>query len=486
MSVWLVGAGCGPPGLLTLAASECLSRADHVVYDRLIHPDLLQLPPPGCGFHSAGKRENAHTMRQDEINELLASLGRRGGTVVRLKGGDPFVFGRGGEEAEFLERHGVPWRVIPGVTAAVSGAAAAGLTATRRGVSSSLLFVTGHRRGDADDDDYWREAAAARGTAALYMGAANFAAIAERLAAHGKSPSTPVAVVRWAGWGRASRTDGTLAEIAAMARRGSLPGPAIIYVGDAAEIELSPEAGPLRGMQVVICRPYPECWNTGRAVEALSADCYGLPLLEFEDVEVDERARLDIMSADWLVVTSPRGAARLARLASPKSISGKVAALGAGTASALKSSGIVPEAAAGGDSRALARLLGEVVSPAETVVFARNERASDLPVAAAREKGARVKIVPTYRMRPRRVPGLEVMREQWEDCGVDAVVFGSSAMAEAYGEVMGTPPENASLIAWGRECGAAIRRLWNREPEIMPSPGADGLIASLIKVRNKG
>ena len=486
MSVWLAGAGCGSPGLLTLSAVKCLSKADHVVYDRLIHPDMLQLAPPGCRFHLVGKRESLHTMRQDEINELLVSLGREGGTVVRLKGGDPFVFGRGGEEAEYLEKNGVPWNAIPGVTSAVGGAVASGLPVTHREVSSSLLLATGHRRADleCEDEGYWREVAETSGTAALYMGAINFAAVADRLVSSGKSPATPVSVVRWGGWNRASRVNGTLEEIASMARLGALPSPSVIYIGNAAGVELTPDIGPLRGMQVVICRPYPECWDTGRAVEAMSADCYGLPLMAFEELDVDDAGRNAMMSADWLVVTSPRGVSGVRRLVDLRRIRGQVATIGESTASVLRAAGIVPDLVANGSGRSLAAMLKGAVSPGETVVFARNAVGSEAPVAAVREKGASAIVIPTYRMSRRDVPGLEVMREQWEMCGVDAVVFGSSALAEAYASVIGNPPDSAALVAWGDECGASVRRIWGREPEIMPSPDVRGLVSSLKKIRN--
>jgi uroporphyrinogen III methyltransferase/synthase len=488
LSVWLVGAGCGLPGLLTLSAAECLSKADHVVYDRLIHPDILQLASLGCKFHLAGKRERMHTMRQEDINELLVSLGRDSGTVVRLKGGDPFVFGRGGEEAEFLEKNGVPWRAIPGITSALGGALDVGLPVTHRDVSSSLVLATGHRREDPGgvDGGYWRRIASSGGTVALYMGTSNFAVAAEGLISSGMPPETPISVVRWGGWNRASRICGTLAEIASTAKRDGLPNPSVIYIGEAARMKLPRAEGPISGMQVVVCRPYPECWDTGRAVEAMGADCYGLPLLRTEELDVGDAGADAIKSADWLVVPSPRGAARIAHVvADIRSIRGKVVSIGEGTSSALRAAGIVPDLTAKGDGASMARLLESVVSPGESVVFSRNERGSEAPVAAARNKGAEALVVPIYRMAKRDVPGLEVMREQWDACGTDAVVFGSSAMVEEYSRVLGLPPANAALIAWGSECGASIRRMLGREPAVMSSPNLDGLISSLIKIRNR-
>jgi uroporphyrinogen III methyltransferase/synthase len=487
LSVWLVGAGCGPPGLLTLAAYECLSRADHIVYDRLIHPDLLQLAPEGCRFHLAGKRESRHTLPQSEINELLVRLGRGGGVVVRLKGGDPFVFGRGGEEAKFLEDNGVPWRAVPGITSAIGGALGSGLPITQRENSSSLVLATGHRRAGAGEDrDYWREMASSSGTIALYMGTSNFAAVADELVSHGRSPLTPVSLVKWGGWSKSVRIDGTLEEMASIAKREGLPSPSVIYIGGAAEVKLSPEKGMLDGIQVVLCRPYPECWNMGRELEKMSADSYGLPLLSLEPICPNDEDTEAVESADWLVITSPRGAERLKRIVRDlRRVRGKVVSIGRGTSSALLDIGIAADIEAGGHSLSLAETLETAVSPGDSVVFARNERGAEIAVAAAKRRGALVKVVPIYRMTPCEVPGMEIMREQWEARGVDAIVFGSSAMAGAYFDAAGHPPKSAALVAWGGECGAAIRKVFGIDPVTMETPDMAGLVSALRKINKR-
>lgn len=489
MTVSLVGAGCGTPRLLTYAAAERLATAEHVVYDRLIHPDLLQLAPQGCVFHLAGKRERNHTLAQDEINALLAELGAGGANVVRLKGGDPFVFGRGGEEAQYLEERGIPWEAVPGITSALGGALCAGLPVTHRDLASSVTLATGHRRGDADgadDDRFWREVAAADGTVALYMGVSAFADVAARLMAHGKSPETPVSLVSWGGWGRSRRLDGALAEIAARAGDGSLPSPAIIYIGGAAPCALHPVRGPLAGMQIAICRPYPECWDTGRALEELGADCYGLPLLSLEPLlpERREEVQYKLRTADWIVLTSPRGAGELRRVMPDiRGIRGKVAVIGEGTARALRAVGIVPDRVADGDSDALAEMLGEQVRAGEHVVFARNERGSHVAVEAVRRKGAEPVSISTYRMVPNAVPGLDVMREQWRMCGLDAVAFGSAALAEAYADALGAPPESAALLAWGKVCAETVEKLFGRPAKRLPTPDLDGLTKALQQLK---
>jgi uroporphyrinogen III methyltransferase/synthase len=311
------------------------------------------------------------------------------------------------------------------------------------------------------------------------MGTSNFSAVAERLSRFGMFPHTPVSIVTWGGWGRAARVDGTLGEMAARAARGEIPSPSVIYIGAAASRALRPDRGPLAGMQIVICRPYPECWETGRALEKLSADCCGLPLLSAEDIDPGPGTE-EMMNADWLVVTSPRGAARLRALARDvRRVNGRVISIGAGTTSALAAAGMMPEFEAGGDSASLADLLAGHVCGGETVVFARNERGADAPVTSAANAGARVVVIPTYRMIPREVPGVEVMKEQWDACGVDAVVFGSSALAEEYARVMGSPPPSARLVAWGRACGAAVEKLFGTSPVVMNTPDLSGLIGAL-------
>lgn len=489
MSVSLVGAGCGTPRLLTSAAAACLSRADHVVYDRLIHPDILQLAPATCRFHPVGKREGNHSLPQEEINRLLADLAADGARVVRLKGGDPFVFGRGGEEAEFLERAGIPWMAIPGVTAALGGALCMGLPPTHRDAASSVTLATGHRRAARtarEDDAFWQEVADASGTVALYMGVSDFEAIASRLVSLGKSPDTPVSLISWGGWGRAARLDGTIETFCARAREKTLPAPAILYIGGAAPISLSPMRGPLAGLQVVLCRPYPECWETGRALEELGADCYGLPLLSLEPLEpadADE-VRNAVCSADWLVLTSPRGPAELRRIAPDlRRLRGRVVSIGDGTSRALRAAGIVPEYTADGSSEGLARLLGEHVRQGERVVFARNERGSHVACEAARARGAVVRSVSTYRMVGRPVPGIEVMAEQWRVCGVDAMVFGSAALVEAYAEAMGSPPASAEVIAWGTVCAETAKRCFGREARKLDTPDMAGLVRALADCR---
>ena len=238
MTVSLVGAGPGHPGLFTLRGAELLGRADVVVYDRLIAHELLELAPPGAELIDVGKNPG-ESSRQSDINALLVEHGRAGREVVRLKGGDPFVFGRGGEEAEALRKAGVAYEVVPGITSAFAAPAAAGIPVTHRTLSTSVTVVTG-RVGDASAADTvdWQALGNAGGTLVILMGVSERADIAARLIAGGRLPDTPAAVVHW---GTATGQEVVRTTLDGLAA-GALPAPSVIVVGPVAALELGSTA----------------------------------------------------------------------------------------------------------------------------------------------------------------------------------------------------------------------------------------------------
>lgn len=229
--VYLVGAGPGDPDLLTRKAYDLLQTASAVVYDRLVAPEILALIPPGTARINVGKQAGTHPVPQDEINELLVSLARDGRRVVRLKGGDPYLFGRGSEEALYLGMHDIPFEVVPGVTSASGCAAAAGLPLTHRGLATGVRFVTGHCREDRDLDLDWRGLADPETTLVIYMGLANMAQIAVRLITHGLPATTPAAAVSNGTTRRQRRVVSTLGEIANAAVDAGLDSPVLFIVG---------------------------------------------------------------------------------------------------------------------------------------------------------------------------------------------------------------------------------------------------------------
>lgn len=233
--VYLVGAGPGDPGLLTVRGLELLRKAEVVVYDRLVNPALLEYAPPEATRIFAGKLTGSHSLPQEEINKLLISHARRGREVIRLKGGDPFVFGRGGEEAEALAVAGIPFEIVPGISSAVAVPAYAGIPLTHRQLSSSFAVITGHECSKAEPSVDWERLATAVDTIVILMGLRNLPVIAAKLIAHGRSPQTPVAAVRWGTTQAQETITGTLSDIGQKA--GALEPPVVIVVGNVVKLK---------------------------------------------------------------------------------------------------------------------------------------------------------------------------------------------------------------------------------------------------------
>jgi uroporphyrinogen III methyltransferase/synthase len=307
VTVYLVGAGPGDPGLLTVRGAEVLSRADVVVHDRLAEPSLLELAPPKAERVDVGKAPGG-PVRQDGINELLIDRGRAGLTVVRLKGGDPFVFGRGGEEALALASAGVPFEVIPGITSAVAAPAYAGVPVTHRGLSTSFTIVTGHSRFAVDDETNWDALAAAGGTIIVLMGVAHRAEIAKRLMAGGLDPSTPVMAVTWGTRPEQRSVRTTLADLGAAA----VDPPATIVVGAVAALDLAWfERLPLFGRRVVVTRASDQASGLARQLRALGAAPIEVPAIRLgEPADGGSALRqaaeeLSVGRYDWVVFETP-------------------------------------------------------------------------------------------------------------------------------------------------------------------------------------
>ncbi len=234
--VYLVGAGPGDPKLITVRGLECIREADVIIYDRLANPELLEHAKEGAERIYCGKLPKNHTLRQEEINELLAEKAKQGLIVTRLKGGDPAVFGRVGEEAAHLKEAGVEYEVIPGVTAGIAAAMYAGIPVTHREYSSSMAMITGHLHTDNYDEEKWQSYAKGIDTLVFYMGVQNLAYICEQLIKHGKSATTPAAIIEWGTMKNQRTVTGTLATICEAAEKEGITHPAIIIVGDVVKL----------------------------------------------------------------------------------------------------------------------------------------------------------------------------------------------------------------------------------------------------------
>ena len=359
--VHLVGAGPGDPGLLTVAGRRALEGAEVVVHDRLGTEELLPLCRPGARLLNAGKAPGRAAMTQEEINAALVEHGLAGRRVVRLKGGDPFVFGRGGEEAEALAAAGVPFEVIPGITSAISAPAYAGIPVTHRGLSTSFTVVTGHEDPTKPSEQTdWGALARVPGTLVILMGMGRLAAIAAALVEGGRPPTEPVGVVQWGTTPRQRSIVGTLASIAADVEEAGLGSPAVVVVGAVAG--LAPTIGwlerrPLIGRTVVVTRARAQASDLSDRLRSLGAAVVELPAIRIAPLGLDpvaDAALAAIGDYELVVLTSVNGVdALFARLAEhgrdARSLSARatVVAIGPATAERLAAHGvradIVPE-----------------------------------------------------------------------------------------------------------------------------------------------
>lgn len=230
--VFLVGAGPGDEDLITIKALKCIQNSDVILYDRLVNKEILKHAKEDCELVYCGKLPNYHTMKQETINHFLVKYAKSGKIVTRLKGGDPFIFGRGGEEAEALVKNNIPYEIVPGITSGVAASAYAGIPVTHRDLSASVAFVTGHRKEGIEEDIKWESLAKGIDTIAIYMGVSNLPYIQEQLIKYGKSPHTPVAVIQW-GTTVVQRTmTGTLENIYDLVLKEKITNPSMIIVGE--------------------------------------------------------------------------------------------------------------------------------------------------------------------------------------------------------------------------------------------------------------
>lgn len=313
-TVYLVGAGPGDAGLLTRRGAELLARADVVVYDALVNADLLRLAPPSAEFIYGGKRAAAHAIPQEELNQLLVTKAKEGKCVVRLKGGDPYIFGRGGEEAEELAAAKVPFEVVPGVSSFFAGPNYAGIPVTHRDHCSSFTVLTGHEDPTKDESSIdWAQLAKSGGTKVVLMGVERIRRIAEQLVAHGMAADTPVALVRWGTTGRQQSIAGTLATIAELVEKAKFTAPAVTIIGGVVKLRGKLnwfEKRPLFGQRIVVTRTREQASELARQLAELGADVLEIPTIKIvapSKREVLAEAMGGLGGYQWIVFTSPNG-----------------------------------------------------------------------------------------------------------------------------------------------------------------------------------
>lgn len=350
--VYLVGAGPGDPGLLTLRGAQLIGRAEVLVYDYLASPKILDLAPKSCRRIYVGKMSGNHAKTQDEINEILIDEARAGRVVVRLKGGDPYVFGRGGEEAQELHRAGLAFEVVPGISSTVAAAAYAGIPLTHRDFSSQAALVTGHERPDKKESAHDWAALAGMGSISMVMGVRNLDHICLSLVRAGKPADTPAALIQWGTTNRQRTITGTLADLARKAVEAQIGPPALFVAGGVVGLrdELNWfEKRPLFGRRILVTRSREQASRLTEALEEMGAEVWERPTIAIEPLadKMYLQTALDSLPAcDWLVFTSPNGAGIFLENLfdsgrDARALAGvKIAVIGPGTAEALRPFGL--------------------------------------------------------------------------------------------------------------------------------------------------
>ncbi len=494
-AVYLVGAGPGDPGLLTVRGRELLAACDTIVYDALVNPVLVDDAWIGRAREAekifVGKRGGAPSMEQNAITALILKLAREGKRVVRLKGGDPMVFGRGGEEAIALAEAGIIFEVVPGITAGVAAPAYAGIPVTHRGVSTSVTFITGHEDPGKDRDQTdWSALARAGGTLVLYMGVSRLAKIATALIAGGRSPETPAAIIEWGTYPRQRTVVATLATLAETAAREKVIAPSIAIVGDVVKLRAEMswfDRRPLFGRTIVVTRAREQASQLRTTLEIAGATVIEAPAIRIEALDQTPlRAALGKLAAyQWLVVTSRNAvdllwaALRDLDLDARALAALKICAVGPATAEALLARGlavdVIPDRYVA--EGVIEKLRARSDVRGTRVLFARAAGARELLPAALREMGADVDEIEIYRSVPD-LSGLDRLVEALDESSIDLVTFTSASTVRHFVDALG--PERARTVR-----GASIGPVTSDEARKLGVPieieASESTIPSLVQ-----
>lgn len=500
--VYLVGAGPGDAELLTLRGAELLRRADVVVYDALVNPELLRLAPKAAEIIYGGKRGNHSTIPQPELNKLLVDKARAGKTVVRLKGGDPYVFGRGGEEAEELADAKVPFEVVPGVSSFVAVPNYAGVPLTHRDFCSRLTLITGHEDPAKETSHIdWEGVAKTPGTKVIMMGTDRIGQIAERLVGHGMDAATPVAMVRWGTTGRQQSIEGTLATIASVAEKTKIGPPTVAVIGDVVKLRSKLnwfERRPLFGQRIVVTRTREQASQLSSQLLELGAEVLEIPtikIVEPEDRQALVDALLELNSYDWLVFTSPNGVTTFFEyffrsFHDMRDIGGaRIAAVGPATAKKLKELHLQVDLM---PDEALASSIAEAFSEYESIenlkiCLLRAEVANPELPKALEDLGAIVDDIACYRT----VPEAEDQNgavAKLQESGADWLTFTSSSTVEHFHARFDLPAlvkkfPHLRLASIGPETSKSLTALGLKPTLEAKDHTIDGLIAALLSAK---
>ncbi|HAA89584.1 MAG: Porphyrin biosynthesis protein HemD [Thermoanaerobacterales bacterium 50_218] len=490
--VYLVGAGPGDPGLLTIKGKWCLQQADVVVYDRLVNEFFLSYCRPDAEIKYVGKKPGCHTFTQEQINALLAEQALAGKVVCRLKGGDPFVFGRGGEEAAYLAARGIPFEVVPGVTAAVAVPAYAGIPVTHRDYASSLLIATGHRKKGGTEGSQGE-------TAVFLMGCENLEEIINHFLEEGWPKDTPAALIQWGTRAEQRTVTGNLENIKLKALAEGFAPPSVLVVGQVVKMRQQLqwwEKKPLFGKRILITRPLGQAWDLARRILLLGGEPLCFPMIDFlppEDPGLLVHALEQLEQYDWVIFTSVNGVFFFMKMMRDQGVDirrlrGRLAALGPATAQALRDYGfqvdyIPPEYRA----EALLKGIIDVLPPGCRVLIPRAAEAREVIPEGLRAKGVRVDVVPVYRTVPAGEKRVFLLRELLAKGGrVNYITFTSSSTVRSFvslfpkGELRQLIQESR-IACIGPVTAAAAQALGLRVDVVATEYTTDGLLKAIIE-----
>ncbi len=477
-TVYLVGAGPGDESLITLRGAELLASADVILHDQLIGPRALDGVRSDAELIDVGKIGGGEQVPQAVTNELMIEHALAGRSVVRLKGGDPFIFGRGGEEVIACLARGITVEVVPGVTAGIAASAYAGIPLTQRGVSSAVAFVTGHENPDKPETQIdWLALAAFPGTLVFYMGVRSLNRIAEALIDGGRPGDQPAAVIERGTFPAQREVVGTLATIAHTADAAGIKAPAIAVIGDVAalgtQIGWREASRPLAGKTIAVTRARAQASSLAARLSALGAEVIEAPAIRIEPLNPEIP---DLKRYDLLCLTSPNGVEQLfAALGDARALAGlTVAAIGPGTARALLAHGIKADIV---PDRSVAEALVEALIdlPVQRALIARAEEARDVLADGLRARGAEVELLALYR----------TVAEQLDEAtraaalGADYATFTSASSARFFHEAAGTL-DGPRLISIGPVTSEQLRELGYEAAVEASEHTPDGLVAALI------
>ncbi|HIY02682.1 MAG TPA: uroporphyrinogen-III C-methyltransferase [Candidatus Blautia faecipullorum] len=493
--VWLVGAGPGDAGLFTLKGMEVLQKAEVVVYDSLVGQGVLTKIPESARLIYVGKRADKHTVPQEQINEILLEEAKKGYRVVRLKGGDPFLFGRGGEELELLTENQIPYEVVPGVTSPLAVPAYNGIPVTHRDFCSSLHIITGHRRAGQKYDIDFEALVRAKGTLVFLMGVAALGDICQGLLDGGIDPAMPAAVLQKGTTAGQKRIVSDVQNLAGEAARQGVKTPAIIVVGKVcalADTFAWYEMLPLEGWKILVTRPKNRSSRTSELLRERGAEVLELPSIKTEALEDQSRLyeALDrIHTYQWAVFTSPTGAEIFFQEMKKykkdvRSLFGvKLAAIGQGTAKALEEKGLlvdlIPEIY---DGDSLAASLAKELKGGERILIPRASRGNENLARVLREHGAFVDDVPTYETVYERSALID-LKEELQSGSIDCAVFTSASTVRGFAEAVGEADYSGLIAACiGKQTKAAADQ-FHMETYMSEKAAISDLIALVEEIK---